>query len=86
MNKKIHSITGLELIELLEKNGWKNKRHAKHGKSLAKYIKKIGKTIVAVIPTKSESLPKSTLGRILSIKQTRLRREGLLKLIKKYSK
>ena len=84
MNKELPAITGPELISLLEKDGWKINGYTTHGKSLIKYDKKTERTLVAIIPTKSRSLPKTTLGRILSVKQTGIGRNGLLKLIEKY--
>lgn len=85
MKDSLPAITGPQLIRLLEKDGWENKRHANHGDALVKYFPKRKKTKVAIVPTKSRSLPQSTLNRILSVKQTGIGRKGLLKLIEKYS-
>jgi len=79
--RKIPALSGIELINLLEKDGWEIKRQAKHGVSL---IKRVGvRTKVAVIPNKSSSLPEDTLHRILSLKQTGMRKKGLLELLNK---
>jgi len=85
MQNDLPAISGLQLIKLLEQDGWENKRHANHGKSLVKYFPKSRITKVAVIPNSSKSLPQRTLGCILSVKQTGIGRRGLLRIIGKYS-
>jgi len=78
----IPAITGKQFIRLLLKDGWVEKRRGTHGISLAK---KIGyRTVVTDIPDKRASLPKGTLMGLLSRKQTRLGKKGLLKLINKH--
>lgn len=76
------AITGNQLIRLLEQDGWAYQRDAKHGAAYSKEID--GRNVVAIIPTKNDSLPDKTLGAILSVKQTGIGRRGLVTLIKKY--
>ena len=70
MSENLPAISGLELIELLVKDGWEYARYATHGASLKKYDSRTKRTKVVVIPTKSRPLPPTTLGRILSVKQS----------------
>jgi len=81
MSGGLPAISGPELITLLKKDGWIEKRQANHGVALIKEVS--GRTLVTFIPTKSRSLPKGTLDAILS--QTKLKRAGLKALIHKYS-
>lgn len=76
-------INGKSLIALLQNNGWFIRRFATHGYSLTKYDKDSGKNLVTVIPNTSEDLPPGTLMDILGMKQTRLRKVGLIKLLEK---
>lgn len=78
----IPAVTGKQLIKLLKKDGWVVGRKAKHGISLTKNIG--DRTLVTVIPDTRASLDKGTLMAILNIKQTRLGKKGLLKLINRY--
>ena len=84
MNENLPAISGPELLKLLQKDGWVVQRQTRHGESLVKTDEK-GRKSVTVIPTKGRSLPKGTLGAILGPKQTNIGREGLLKLIERYS-
>lgn len=76
------AITGNELIKLLAKDGWQEGRKANHGRSMTK--KSSDRVLVTIIPMSNESLPTGTLSAILSSKQTRIGRKGLLALIEKY--
>ena len=76
----IPAISGPQLIKLLEKDGWFVKRYANHGARLRKEFE--DRVVVTVIPTKSRSLPKGTLIDIL--KQARITKEDLMKLIEEY--
>lgn len=76
-------INGKSLIALLQKNGWVIKRFATHGCSLSKYDKDSDKNLVTVIPYTSDDLPPGTLMDILGMKQTRIRKAGLIKLLEK---
>ncbi|MBN2088934.1 type II toxin-antitoxin system HicA family toxin [candidate division KSB1 bacterium] len=78
----IPAITGNQLIKLLKKDGWESfggkGSHLKLKKSFD------DRTRVTVVVETNDSLPKGTLGAILSHKQTDIGTEGLLKLIEKY--
>lgn len=76
------AITGKQLIRLLEKDGWKHGSKATHGITLTKNIG--DRTIVTFVPDTKASLPKGTLMDILSKKQTRLGKRGLLDILNKY--
>ena len=73
------ALTGKELIKLFVDNGWSKGRIANHGVTLFKQFPE-GKR-VTFIPNKSCSLPKGTLMAILGHKQTKLGRNGLLKML-----
>ena len=77
----IPAISGNELIKLLTKHGWSIHGKRTHGVSLKKTI--AGKTLITIIPTKNDSLPKGTLGAILGVKQTNIGSDGLLEMLKK---
>lgn len=85
MSQELPSISGKELIRLLEQDGWENKRHANHGKSLAKYFPRVDRTKVTVVPYSIRDLPQGTLSAILGVKQKGLMRKGLLRLLEQYS-
>ncbi len=75
------AISGPALIKLLENDGWEIHRRVTHGVSLRK---KVGdRTLVTVIPTKKDSLPRGTLGAILGPNQTDLGSDGLERLLRK---
>jgi predicted RNA binding protein YcfA (HicA-like mRNA interferase family) len=76
------AINGLQLIRLLELDGWARGRHTTHGQALRKQFG--DRTRVTTIPTKRLSLPAGTLAAILGPKQTGLGREGLRDLIAHY--
>ncbi|NOR13329.1 MAG: addiction module toxin, HicA family [Candidatus Aminicenantes bacterium] len=79
---KLPALSGFQLIRLLKKDGWEEKRRARHGMSLTK---KFGKrTRVTIVPTTRASLPTGTLMDILGSKQTKLKKSGLLNIINKY--
>jgi len=82
MTSDLPAITGKQLIRLLKKDGFVIKRRATHGVAMAKSVGE--RTIVTVIPDTRASLPRGTLMDILGPKQTKLGKEGLLKLIEKY--
>ena len=79
---KLPKITGLELISLLKKDNWEEKRHAKHGVSLAKRFS--DRTRVTVISKTRAVLPDGTLMGILHAKQTGIGKKGLLRLLGKF--
>ena len=78
------AITGFQLIRLLALDGWKRGRKGTHGQALYKHLSGENRTLVTVVPRTRTSLPRGTLGGILSVKQTRLGRNGLAALIRKY--
>lgn len=83
MATPLPAITGNQLVELLQKDGWVIQRKCNHGLSMSKEID--GRRIVTVVPTKKNtSLPDGTLSSILGSKQTRIGKDGLRKLIEKY--
>ncbi len=82
MPEKLPAIKGNQLIKLLEQDGYCVARRSKHGVRL--YKKLPGRTIVTVIATKNAALPERTLGDILSVKQTGLRKSRLRRLIEEY--
>ncbi len=82
--KDLPAITGFQLIRLLELDGWQRGRGGRHGQALYKFVEREGRTLVTVVPRTRASLPKGTLAGILSVKQTRLGRDGLGALIRKH--
>jgi predicted RNA binding protein YcfA (HicA-like mRNA interferase family) len=84
MGLNLPAISGNELIKLLIKDGWIKLREAPHGTFLYKTLNQ--EKLTTTIPRKDDSLPKGTLGAILSSKQTRLGSKGLLELIQKHAK
>ena len=82
--RDLPAITGFQLIRLLELDGWKLGLRGTHGQALYKYLSRERKKRATVVPRTRASLPKGILGAILSVKQTRLGREGLVKLIRKH--
>ena len=82
MSESLPAVTGEDLIELLKFDGWEDHGKSTHGRTLKKKID--GRYIVTTVPTKKGSLPTGTLGAILSVKQTRLGKKGLLNIIKRY--
>ena len=82
--KDLPAITGFQLVRLLQLDGWVPDRKGRHGLALKKYMPDQKRTLVAIVPRTRTSLPKGTLGGILSTKQTGLRRDGLAKLIQKH--
>ena len=83
MSSTLPAITGIQLVALLEKDGWLCAGKTTHGVSMQKLIN--GKYWVAIIPCKkNKSLPEKTLHAILSVKQSGIKRSGLVALIEKY--
>jgi len=83
MTAKLPAITGKQLIRLLQKDGWEQRRKSNHGIALAKVCAD-GRTLVTVVPDKRSALPAGTLADILGPQQTQLGRSGLAALIDKY--
>ena len=79
MSGALSALIGDYLIELLKFDGWEDHGRSTHGRTLKKFID--NRWIVTTIPTKKGSIPDGTLGAILSVKQTRIGKIGLAKLI-----
>ncbi len=79
------AITGNQLIALLKKDGWTEKRHKNptHGVVLVR-ADKSGRTRIALVPAKNKSIPQPTLGAILSVKQSGITRKGLEEMIERH--
>lgn len=77
------ALAGFQLINLLCDDGWVKGRKSTHGRCLTKKLLN-DRTLVTFIPETNSSLPEGTLHAILSSKQTRIGKKGLLQLIKKY--
>jgi hypothetical protein len=77
------AVSGIQLMDLLAKDGWEKGRKATHGICFTKTIPD-DRTLVTFIPDTSFSLPKGTLEAILGMKQTCITKKGLKDLIKKY--
>ena len=75
------NISGRELMRLLERDGWTSGGRRTHG--ILYYKRFPGENLrrSSVIPDKSTPLPDTTLGAILSVKQTGIGRVGLQRLI-----
>lgn len=82
MKGDLPAITGIQLIRLLEQDGFSVHRRAKHGWSMTKPTK--DRTLVTIIPHTRASLDWGTLMAILGMKQTRIGRDGLIELIEKF--
>ena len=75
------NISGRELMQLLERDGWTNGGRRTHGVFYYKQFPGEARQRSTVVPDKSTPLTTSTLGAILSIKQTGIGRAGLQRLI-----
>jgi predicted RNA binding protein YcfA (HicA-like mRNA interferase family) len=84
MGESLPALNGEELIEYLNFDGWVDCGKCTHGITLKKYVNK--ECLITTIPIKKKRMPTGTLGDILSVKQTRLGRNGLLGIIKKFNK
>ena len=78
------AVTGLQLIELLRRDGWELRGDSRHGAALTKYDHERSQMLWAIVPKRGKPLPKTLLHRILSVKQTGIGRKGLQSLIEKY--
>jgi len=79
---QLPALSGRQLIELLQKDGWIPQRRAKHGVALAKHFE--DRTRVTIIPDTNASLDDGTLAAILGVKQTSIHKKGLLDLVNKF--
>lgn len=71
-------------MRLLELEGWTQGGRRNHGVFYSRVFPGERLPRSTVIPDKSDPLPPSTLGAILSVKQTGLGRTGLQALLDKY--
>lgn len=78
------AVTGVQLMDLLELDGWTRGRRTNHGVFFSK--ENPGERIPrsTVIPDKPGSLPAGTLGATLGVKQTSLGRDGHRNLINRH--
>jgi predicted RNA binding protein YcfA (HicA-like mRNA interferase family) len=79
MGQSLPSISGDELIRILEKDGWIAGRRTTHGIMMTKKFP--DRIRVTIVPTKDKAMPEGTLAAILGSKQTCIGREGLLNLL-----
>jgi predicted RNA binding protein YcfA (HicA-like mRNA interferase family) len=80
---RLPAITGRQFIRLLEKDGWVQGGQRTHGVALRK-VQPGNRTLITIVPNKTDSLKLGTLRAILSDQQTCLGREGLQHLIDTY--
>lgn len=80
------SLTGKQLAGLLEKDGWQRGGRRNHGIYYHKMFPGESIPRSTVIPDKSDDLPRTTLGAILSVKQTGLGSAGLNELLERYGR
>ena len=83
MYTTVPAISGKQFIDLLIRDGWEIKGRSRHGIALAKSVN--NRVKVVPVPNTTRSLPKGTLRGLLSVKQTGIGRQGLLRLLNKDS-
>ena len=76
------AISGNDLADLLEKDGWTRGRDCPHGVAFSKRYPSGFR--FTTVPKRKKSLVPSTLGCILGTKQTGLGRAGLLAMIERH--
>jgi len=81
-NPPIPPISGPDLGKLLVKDGWTPGRVALHGRVFTKTVN--GAFRQTVLSLKKAPLPSGTLANILGPKQTRIGKDGLRELLKRY--
>jgi hypothetical protein len=81
MGGGLPAISGPELAVLLESDGWMLDCRSTHGLTYKKIV--AGRLLITTIPSKKRPLCNSTLHQILGVRQTRLGRAGLLRLLRK---
>jgi predicted RNA binding protein YcfA (HicA-like mRNA interferase family) len=79
---RLPTITGKQLIKLLQKAGWIVHGRTKHGVSLRKRFS--DRTRVTIVQDTRADIPEGTLSDILGQKQTGIGKKGLLELVNKY--
>ena len=80
----MRAVTGRELIRWLELDGWTNDGYRTHGVFLWKRFPGEQLSRSTVVPNRTSTLPKGTLGQILGPKQTGLGSQGLQRLIEEF--
>lgn len=78
------NVSGRELMSLLEQDGWTRGGRRNHGVFYSRHFPGERSPRSTVIPDKTDPLIPTTLGSILSVKQTGLGRAGLQDLIDRY--
>ncbi len=78
------TISGRQLLRLLELDGWTLGGRRNHGVMVYKQFPGEPYRRSTVVPDKTSDLTPTTLGAILSVKQTRLGHGGLQELIDNY--
>ena len=82
MGAQLPAISGKQLARLLVKDGWIAAGRRTHGVA---YVKESnGRKRICIVQTTTRPLPSGTLSAILGLKQTGLRRKGLVRLINEY--
>jgi hypothetical protein len=84
MASPLPTVSGIQLLCLLEKDGWINVGNSTHGITLKKKFN--DKYMFTTIPLKHKEMPEWLLGQIFSVKQTGLKKAGLRRLINTYRK
>ena len=77
------SVTGRELMRLLERDGWVSGGRRTHGIYYSKRFPGESHPRTTLVPDKSTPLPQPTLGAILGVRQTRLGSAGLRDLMRR---
>ena len=77
------SVTGRELMRLLERDGWVSGGRRTHGFLYSKRFPGEARPRKPLVPDKSTPLPQPTLGRILGLGQTGLGSAGLRDLMRR---
>ena len=86
MAPALPAVTGMELMRLLEKDGWDKGRETQHGRFFSRSSPGQARPASTVIPATSRSLAPAVLSRILGPKQTGIGRRGLEQLLRRYGR
>jgi len=79
----IPGLTGNQLIALLVKDGWTRSGQRTHGYALTRRDAN-GRVRIALVKPTNKTIPDSTLGAILSVKQSGIGRAGLKDMIERH--
>lgn len=80
---KLPTLTGKQLIRLLQNDGWIPHRRTRHGIALIKTFND-GRKRTTILQDTRAIIPEGTLSDILGLKQTGVGKKGLLELVNKY--